>query len=123
MDELFTLLSVAEGNANNKPKDELAHLAMLLPTNMGQRAYTFHKKVDVVVGRKAAAASIDLGRPVSFNNPTNHVLHDTLVELVENVGGDRPIDMNVRKIFPERLNNGLDTNCLTFGVEALGVSH
>lgn len=44
-----------------------------------------------------------------LSNPRNQVLDDALIELMEDVGGDGPIDVDIWQILPERLDDCLDT--------------
>ena len=64
---------------------------------------------NVVIWWHLTTPHINLKRSQGLSNPRNQVLDDALIELMEDVGGDGLIDVDIRQILPEQLNDWLDT--------------
>ena len=60
-----------------------------------------------MVGQKALTLHVNLASAVNCDNPRENVLYNTLVYLMKNVWCDGLVDIDIGKLFPEGMNNGL----------------
>ena len=63
----------------------------------------------MVVRGETTAPSIDLCISTCSPNPCNEVFEKTLIQLVEDIGHDRVVDVDKRKIFPKNTLNRFDS--------------
>lgn len=63
-----------------------------------------------MIRRQASTAGINLSCTKSRDKPTDKVLDDTLIELMEDVRCDRLVDIDIREILPEGSNDWFNTS-------------
>ena len=85
---------------------------MLFACDATEGGYPFGEVAQTVIGGKPATARVDLSLAVRFLEPRDEMFDYTLVQLVEDVGGDRVEDIRIRKLFPERMEKGFDSGIL-----------
>ena len=62
----------------------------------------------MMVRRKAFALCIDLASTIHGDDPGENMFNNTLVYLMKDVGCDGLVNINIGKLLPEGVNDGLD---------------
>ena len=73
---------------------------MFFTSNSLKRRDTLGEESCLRVRRKPATACVNLRRTVGLFEPRDDVFDNPLMELVEDVGVDRPEDIDAWKVFP-----------------------
>ena len=101
-------LAVWEIKVDDESQQDATDVVVFLPTDMRKGGHTVGEHADIMVWGKTSATGIDLVGSVGSFDPVEQILQDTLIKLVEDVGGYRAVNMNEREITPEWVKHRLN---------------
>ena len=67
----------------------------------------------MMIGRKSLTSSIDFCCAINANDPAKDVFNHPLIQLMQKIGCDGAVDVNVWQLFPEGVDNGFNAFILT----------
>ena len=88
---------------DHQGKEKATDVGMLLAGHLLQGGDSFQEEPDMMVGWQPATASIKFLRTVCLLEPAQDVLDDTLIELVEDVGREKFMNVGTWKVVCEGL--------------------
>lgn len=86
---------------------------MLLACNSLKGGNPLQEKSYLMVRRETSTTGIELLSAISGLEPSENVFDNALMELMQDVGSDRQEDVDVGKLFPERMAHWLDSRLAT----------
>jgi len=95
------------GCIGDHTKKDLLHILVLVPSPLGNEGYPFLEMTKAWVPGHCLETSVNFTFPTDecFGDPLDQViLEDALVELMEDIGGERGKDIAEGEVYPERIN-------------------